>query len=83
MKIPRDVSGLELAQLLKKHGYRTTRQTGSHIRLTTRIKGIDHHITIPNHKPIKVGTLSDVLSDIAQYLKIDKDELLEGIFGKK
>jgi len=34
MKIPRDISGEELARLLKKYGYEVTRQKGSHIRLT-------------------------------------------------
>jgi len=35
MKLPRDISGPELARLLKKLGYQITRQTGSHLRLTT------------------------------------------------
>jgi glycerophosphoryl diester phosphodiesterase len=34
------------------YGYQTTRQTGSHLRLTTDKNGI-HHITIPNHDPLK------------------------------
>lgn len=45
MKLPRDIGGEELAKLLKKYGYQTTRQTGSHLRLTTGIKE-EHHITI-------------------------------------
>jgi predicted RNA binding protein YcfA (HicA-like mRNA interferase family) len=35
MKLPRDMSGDELARLLGEYGYTVTRQTGSHIRLTT------------------------------------------------
>jgi len=35
MKLPRDISGEELAKLLRKYGYKVTRQTGSHMRLTT------------------------------------------------
>ena len=35
MKLPREISGEELAKLLKKYDYAITRQTGSHIRLTT------------------------------------------------
>jgi predicted RNA binding protein YcfA (HicA-like mRNA interferase family) len=46
MKLPREISGEELAKLLKKYGYETTRQTGSHMRLTTTLQG-EHHITIP------------------------------------
>lgn len=39
MKIPRDVSGEILSNLLKKYGFEVTRQTGSHIRLTTTLRG--------------------------------------------
>ena len=38
MRIPRDVSGDELAKLLKRYGYEVTRQVGSHMRLTTERK---------------------------------------------
>jgi predicted RNA binding protein YcfA (HicA-like mRNA interferase family) len=56
MKIPRDLGGEDLVRLLKKYDYEITRQAGSHIRLTTNLKG-EHHITMPSHKPLKVGTL--------------------------
>jgi len=52
MKILRDISGEELAKLLRKYGYRVTRQTGSHIRLTT-LQGGEHHITIPRHGALR------------------------------
>jgi predicted RNA binding protein YcfA (HicA-like mRNA interferase family) len=80
MKLPRDVGGEELADLLRKHGYQITRQTGSHIRLTSFLKGAEHHITIPRHKPLKVGTLSSILKEIASYLEIDKQRLVEELF---
>lgn len=35
MKIPRDLAGSDLAKALRELGYETTRQTGSHVRLTT------------------------------------------------
>jgi predicted RNA binding protein YcfA (HicA-like mRNA interferase family) len=47
MKLPRDMGGEELAALLGKYGYKITRQSGSHIRLTSTSKGFGHHITIP------------------------------------
>jgi len=46
MKLPRELGGEELARLLGKYGYKITRQTGSHIRLTAVVQG-EHHITIP------------------------------------
>ncbi len=79
MKLPREISGEELAKLLKKYGYEITRQTGSHIRLTTENKG-EHHITIPAHKYLKIGTLSSILSDIAIHLKMDKGDLIKELF---
>jgi predicted RNA binding protein YcfA (HicA-like mRNA interferase family) len=61
MRLPRDVSGKQLAILLGRYGYEVTRQTGSHIRLTTTQEG-EHHVTIPLHGSLRVGTLSAVLS---------------------
>lgn len=52
MKLPRDLGGEELARLLGKYGYRVTRQTGSHMRLTSTFKGVEHHLTISRHKPL-------------------------------
>ncbi len=77
-KIPRNVYGKNLCKTLKKYGYVQTRQTGSHIRLTKSSKP-EHHITIPNHKPIKVGTLNKILSDISNHLNISKDELISNL----
>jgi len=79
MKIPRDLSGADLIKLLKKYGYEPTRQTDSHVRLTTRQKG-EHHITIPNHSPIKIGTLSSILVDVGNHLGRSKEELLRELF---
>lgn len=81
MRIPRDVSGDELAKLLKQHGYEVTRQVGSHLRLTTQ-KGGEHHITIPLHKPLRIGTLNSILKDAAEHLKLSRDELAESLFEK-
>lgn len=80
MKLPRDVSGQELAKLLKKVGYEVVRQTGSHIRLRSVARGTEHHITIPAHEYLKVGTLSSILADVAVYLEIDRSELLRRLF---
>jgi predicted RNA binding protein YcfA (HicA-like mRNA interferase family) len=79
VKLPRDLSGEDLVRLLAKLGYYPTRQTGSHIRLTTSIEG-EHHITIPRHVPLKIGTLSGILKDIAGHLKLDKDAVVKRIW---
>lgn len=79
MKIPRDINGMQLVKKLVELGYEVTRQSGSHIRLTTYINGT-HHITIPAHNPLKIGTLSSILNDIASHFNISKDELLNKLF---
>ncbi len=79
MKLPRDLGGEELARALAQLGYQITRQTGSHLRLTT-IMGGEHHVTIPKHKPLKVGTLNGILNEVAQHLSLDKQELLRRLF---
>lgn len=61
MKLPRDLSGEALARLLRRYGYEVTRQTGSHIRLTSRV-GEEHHLTIPAHESLRVGTLNAILA---------------------
>jgi predicted RNA binding protein YcfA (HicA-like mRNA interferase family) len=81
MKLPRNLGGNELAVLLGKHGYQVTRQTGSHMRLTTEQSG-EHHITIPRHKPLRVGTLNAILKAVAQHLGMERTELLESLLKK-
>jgi predicted RNA binding protein YcfA (HicA-like mRNA interferase family) len=80
MKLPRDLSGEVLAKALEKLGYTVDRQTGSHIRLTTQENG-EHHITIPNHSPIKIGTLSAILRDIENHFDLTREELLTQLFS--
>lgn len=79
MNLPRDLSGAELAKALQRFGYRTTRQTGGHMRLTTSERG-QHHVTVPNHKTLKLGTIAKILSDAAAHFQITRDELLKRLF---
>jgi len=67
---------------LGRYGYEITRQTGSHLRLTSTARGTQHHMTIPAHRSLRVGTLSGILTDVASYLEIGKEDLAEGLFGK-
>lgn len=80
MKIPRDISAEQLIKALANLGYNITRQRGSHIRLTALIDSHEHHITIPNHSPIKIGTLNNILNEVALYNKITKDEVIRKLF---
>ena len=80
MKLPHDLSGSGLANRLSILGYQVTRQTGSHLRLTTQEQG-EHHITIPRHDPLKLGTLAGILADVAQHFGISRESLMEEIFN--
>ena len=76
MKIPRDIGANELIRALRKLGYEPVRQEGSHIRLTTSLDGT-HHVTIPNHRPLKTGTLiGGVLKPVAAHHKLTVEKLL-------
>jgi predicted RNA binding protein YcfA (HicA-like mRNA interferase family) len=79
MKLPRDISSNQLIKNLKPLGYIVTHQTGSHIRLSTEQNG-QHHITIPQHDPLKIGTLAAILADIAAHFNLSKNELIELVF---
>jgi len=80
LKLPRDVSGVALARALETVGYRVTRQTGSHMRLTTTERG-EHHVTIPAHDALRIGTLAGILGDVAAHLDVTRDELARRLFG--
>ena len=80
MRLPRDLSGPTLAKALLKLGYEPTRQTGSHIRLTTQQNG-EHHITVPAHNPLKIGTLNAILQAVAQHFELTRDALLKLLFS--
>jgi predicted RNA binding protein YcfA (HicA-like mRNA interferase family) len=60
-------------------GYRITRQTGSHVRLTCQTP-VEHHVTVPRHDPLRVGTLAAILASVAQAHGLDRDELIRTLF---
>ena len=80
MKLPRDISGKDLIKALSCLEYEVTRQTGSHIRLTTKLNG-EHHITVPAHDPIKIGTLNAILKGISEHNNLNRTELIKMLFA--
>ena len=75
MKLPRDLGANELIKALRGLGYSIDHQRGSHIRIVTQLNG-RHHETIPNHSPIKVGTLARILQNIAKHHNVTVEDLL-------
>ena len=81
MRLPRDLAGQKLANLLGRHyGYEVVRQTGSHVRLATTMGG-EHHVTIPVGGPLRVGTLAAILAEVAGHFAITRAELEQRLFG--
>ena len=81
MKLPRDVSGRDLARAFHRLGYRIDHQTGSHIRLVRDSATGTQGLTIPAHSTLKVGTLNSILKLAGEQLSIARDELLQRLFG--
>ncbi|HWO99687.1 MAG TPA: type II toxin-antitoxin system HicA family toxin [Methylococcus sp.] len=79
-RLPRNLSGSELIAALKRIGYQISRQTGSHIRLSCEYPEL-HHITVPNHDPLRIGTLAAILADVARHHGLSRDALLEKLFS--
>ena len=71
MKIPRDVSGVEAARALKRLGFVPLRQTGSHLIL----RKDQRTVVVPQHKPIKPGTLKGVIEQAGLTLEEFVEEL--------
>jgi len=77
MKLPRDMDAVELIKAMERIGYSVVRQTGSHIRMQCNDPA--HSITIPNHRPLRVGTLSAILADIAAQRKMEREDLFKAL----
>lgn len=75
MKLPRDVSADALIHALRQLGYIVTRQKGSHIRVTTQLGG-EHHEVIPQHNPMRVGTVHSILKSVSQHHRMSVEELM-------
>jgi predicted RNA binding protein YcfA (HicA-like mRNA interferase family) len=75
MKIPRNLSGAALVGGLRRVGYEQTRQKGDHVYMTTTING-EHHVTVPLHKPVRIGTLAAILQAVAGHLGTSREQLL-------
>jgi predicted RNA binding protein YcfA (HicA-like mRNA interferase family) len=77
VKLPRDLSAADLEKALGRvDGYRFARQLGSHRRLTTQLGG-EHHVTIPNHDPLRPGTLRAILREVMTHHRLTLEQALQ------
>ena len=76
MKIPRNLKGEYLAEILcRKWSYKIVHQQGSHIILETESPR-HQRISIPNHSPLRVGTLNSILRSVSSHKGITKQDIL-------
>ncbi len=79
MKLPRDLYGRELAAALCRHwDYRQVNQMGSHIILQTDAPG-HHRLSVPDHKPLRIGTLNSILRDVAAAKHTTREAILSSV----
>jgi predicted RNA binding protein YcfA (HicA-like mRNA interferase family) len=76
VKLPRAVDADQLIRFLECLGYQMIRQTGSHVRLT-HDGPPQHHVTVPNHAPLKIGVLGAILKDVSRHTGMALEHLLE------
>ena len=82
MKVPRDLSGHDIVKALSIYGYQFIRQKGSHIMITTQNNG-EHHLAIPNHNPLKIGTLNAILKQVANHFGMSKEDVIKKLLDQK
>lgn len=76
MKIPRDVSGAQLADVLcRRWQYTKVHQVGSHIILETSAP-THHRIAIPDHHPLRLGTFISILRAVARHKGVTRDAII-------
>ena len=77
MKLPRDLSGSELVKLLvRDFGYLKIHQVGSHIILQ-HPGPPTHRLAIPNHAPLRIGTLNAILRSVATARGVSREDILQ------
>jgi predicted RNA binding protein YcfA (HicA-like mRNA interferase family) len=76
MKLPRDLGAAQLIKILcKDYGYRRVNQEGSHVVLEANTPR-QHRISIPNHSPLRIGTLNAILRAVSSVQGVEKKDIL-------
>jgi len=79
VKIPRDLYGRQLAAVLcRDWGYQKVNQVGSHVILQTE-NPVHHRLSVPDHKPLRLGTLNAILRDVAVAKQVTREQILASL----
>ena len=81
MKLPRSLSGVDLAKALRRLGYQEVRQSGSHLRLSAKTPQGRHDLTIPVHESLRVGTLSAIIGEVERAHGMTREDVLSRLFS--
>jgi len=79
MKVPRDLSGAQLVKVLcRDWQYRVVHQEGSHVILQTG-SPMHQRLSVPNHNPLRVGTLNGIVRAVSAHKGVERQQLLEAL----
>jgi len=79
VKLPRDTSGRQLVgTLTRRWGDRQVNQVGSHIILQTEDPTY-HRLSVPDHSPLRLGTLNGILRAVAQAKGVTRDDIIASL----
>ena len=82
MRLPRDLSGRDLAGRLARHyGYALRRMSGSHMTVTRVTEIGKHSVTVPAHRELRVGTLNAIVNEVAEVVGLPRRVVRETLFG--
>ena len=57
----RNLSGPQVARILRRHGFVDVRQRGSHLQMRGVLDGNQVTVTVPQHRHVKIGTLLAII----------------------
>ena len=73
MKTPRNLNGKDLCDRMSRVGYFRDRKAGDHFVMVNEAR--THTVSVPQHKPLKVGTLASILNDLIEATGLSREEL--------
>lgn len=76
----KNISGNELVRFFTSHGFLVLNQRGSHVKLRRTVDGRKQTLIIPNHTPLRAGTLRAIYLQALAYVS---DEILRAYFYTK
>lgn len=76
----RQLSGMDIVEILKKFGFQIYSQKGSHIKLRRAGLNGKETLIIPNHSRLDTGTCRGILRQATQY--IPESDLSEDFYAE-